>query len=302
MKETYRIKSVSELHHLFNLPKPKYPLLSLINLEEMEFADSTIWNKFTSDLYIISIKKGIKGKMTYGQNQYDFDEGLLSFFAPNQVIALSNIEEINISGYTLLIHPNFLKGYQIEQSINKYNFFDYATNEALFLSEIEEKNIQQCFQLIEQEINTNIDQYSQEIIISQLDLLLVYAKRYYNRQFITRKNLNNDLLSNFEMLLNDYFQNNNIDIIETTPINYFAKQLNVSSKYLSDALKNVTGLTTQQLFHDKLIQKAKVLLSTTNYSISEIAYELKFEYPQSFHKLFKKKTGLSPLEFRNSFN
>lgn len=299
MRDIYKIKSVNELHQLFNLPKPKHPLVSLISLEQINFTHSSIWEKFTSELYFISSKNGVKGKLKYGQNEYDFDEGLLTFISPNQVMSLTNLEEINISGFTLVFHPNFLKNYPIANSITKYNFFQYASNEALFLSKIEENNIQQCLNLIEQELDTNIDQYSQNVIISQLELLLVYSDRYYNRQFITRKNINNDILSNFEMILNSYFEH---DTLLSTPINYFSEQLNVSSKYLSDVLKSLTGLTTQQYFHEKLIEKAKVLLTTTNLSISEIAYQLSFEYPQSFHKLFKKKTGFSPLEYRNSIN
>ena len=238
--------------------------------------------------------------MKYGKNYYDFDEGTMSFVAPNQVIAIDEDENRNKNGWSLLFHPDLIRNYPLGKTIKNFGFFNYEVNEALHLSEEEEKLIENLVQNIEKEYKSRIDTFSQDVMVSNLELLLNYCNRFYNRQFTTRKMANNDLLSKFENLLSNFFEDNSKMGLPT--VTNLAEQLNLSPSYLSDMLRTVTGQNTQQHIHNKLIEKAKDILTTTNFSISEIAFELGFEYPQSFSKLFKAKSGVSPLEFRNSFN
>lgn len=300
-KNIQHINSITEFHRFLNLPKPKHPLISVINLEEVTFKAEPIWEFFTTSFYVIALKQGETGKLKYGQNTYDFDEGILTFTSPNQVFSITDAQEINITGYSLIIHPDFLQQHPLIKKIKEFGFFSYATNEALFLSNEEEQILIALLKIIEEEYNSNIDNFSQNVILSNIELLMVYANRYYNRQFITRKNQDHDLLSKVEAILSNYF-NNEFNNTGLPTVQYLANQLNVSTAYLSDMLKNFTGQTTQQHIHNKIIEKAKELLSTTELSVSEIAYQLGFEYSQSFNKLFKKKTNLSPLNYRTSFN
>ncbi len=298
----HTIHSVSEMHRAFALPKPQHPLISVINLNTVRFTHSEIWNHFTSELYCIAVKRGDKGKMRYGQSYYDFDEGVMSFTAPKQVMSVTKAEDIAVEGYLLMVHPDFFRHYPLMKTIKEYNFFSYTLNEALFLSDKEEAAIIDLIKKIEQEYQSAIDKFSQDVMISQIELLLTYVNRFYNRQFITRKNLNHDLLAKMESLLNAYFESDSVHQRGLPTVAYLAEQLHVSAGYLSDTLKSLTGQSTQQHIHDKVIEKAKEILSTTSLSVSEIAYQLGFEYPQSFNKLFKQKTNVSPLEFRQSFN
>lgn len=296
------IDSVAQLHRAFGLPKPEHPLVSVVNFEKVNFTLSNFWDHFAINLFCVAIKKGIKGKMKYGQTYYDFDEGVMTFTAPRQVMSLTNTDEIALSGYLLYFHSDFLKGYPLMKSIKNCGFFAYQVHEALLLSPKEEDAMIKIMKDIEQEYHAAIDRFSQDVIISNLELLLVYANRFYNRQFITRKNLNHDVLSRLENVLEVYFSGDNVKEMGLPTVKYISDQLNVSPGYLTDLLKNLTGQTTQQHIHDKVIDKAKEILSTTSLSVSEIAYQLGFEYPQSFNKLFKNKTNISPLEFRQSFN
>ena len=250
------------------------------------------------NFYSICIKKNYKGKMKYGQNYYDFDEGMMSFFAPGQVITTEITDNSNVSGIWLIIHPDFIRNYSLSKKIKEFGYFSYAVNEALHLSEKEEEMIENLMKNIEKEYQSNIDTFSQDVIVSQIELLLNYCNRFYNRQFITRKNASNELLISMEDLLENHFEKEN----KLPTVQYLSDKLNVSTNYLNDMLKSLTGSTTQQHIHAKLIEKAKEKLTTTSLSVSEIAYELGFEYPQSFNKLFKSKTNFSPLEFRKSFN
>lgn len=207
-----------------------------------------------------------------------------------------------LSGWWFVMHPDFIRNYTLSKSIKDYGYFSYAVNEALHLSEKEEVMVTSIMQNIEQEYRSIIDTYSQDVMISHIELLLNYSNRFYNRQFITRKNANNDLLVNVETLLSDYFNSNKVNELGLPTVQYISKQFNISPNYLSDMLRIHTGQSTQQHIHNKLIEKAKDVLSSTALSVSEIAYQLGFEHPQSFSKLFKSKTNVSPLEFRNSFN
>jgi AraC-like DNA-binding protein len=297
------IKTISEFHQLNGFPKPEHPLISILDYAKLR----TITNENTSTLlfgyYTISLKRGVS-KMFYGQQKYDFDEGVLYFMAPNQILKTHhNPDEIvKRSGWLLLIDPDFLWNTPLAKKMKQYEFFDYSVNEALFLSDKEEKIMNNIIENIQQEYHSNIDKFSQDIIISQIETLLNYSDRFYQRQFITRKITNHQILDRLEKILADYFENDHLVTKGLPTVQYIADSLNVSPSYLSGLLKMLTGQSTQQHIHDKLIQKAKEKLSTTNLSVSEIAYELGFEHPQSFSKLFKTKTKLSPLEFRQSFN
>ncbi|MFV5684341.1 helix-turn-helix domain-containing protein [Flavobacterium sp. GB2R13] len=304
-KETnspYIINSISELHRLLELPKPKHPLVSVINLNEIKCHFDESIKSFVYNFYSVCTKKDFKGKLKYGQNYYDFDEGIMTFFSPGQVISTVVDEDIALSGIWLVIHPDFIQNYALAKNIKDYGFFSYAVNEALHLSDKEEAMITDIMQNIDTEYCSIIDGFSQDVILSHIELLLNYSNRFYNRQFITRKNASNDLLSNLEKLLLDYFNGNKVQEFGLPTVLYISEQLNVSPNYLSDMLRSLTGQSTQQHIHDKLIEKAKEILTTTSLSVSEIAYQLGFEYPQSFSKLFKSKTNFSPLEFKNSFN
>lgn len=302
----YRIRSISEFHSIFHLPKPEHPLISLVDYALLVAAKKHSEITTTiADYYSISIKRGLGEKMRYGQQTYDFDDGVMYFLAPGQVLQTTPAKadmEPKPSGWILLIHPDFLWNTPLAASIKRYEFFNYAVNEALFLSEKEESVLNNLIQNIRQEYHANIDRFSQNIIISQLETLLNYSERFYQRQFITRKIANHQVLDRLDKLLTDYFKNDTIRKDGLPSVQHVADSLNISASYLSGLLKVLTGQSTQQHIHDKLIEKAKEKLSTTNLSVSEIAYGLGFEHPQSFSKLFKSKTNLSPLEFRQSFN
>ena len=293
-------KTIADLCNALGSSKPKHPLFSIHRFENFPKAEITQRIKLVSDFYQITLKTECPCKMQYGQTPFDFDEGIISCFAPKQVSIIDEGFEFAKAGWILNIHPDFLRTYPLNQKIKTFGFFDYEINEALILSEEEQKTIESIFEQIEREYLLPIDQFSQDVIVSALDLLLTHCNRYYNRQFITRKTQNSELLNKAEKILNHYFYHSEEKKLPTPA--YLASQLNLSPKYLSDCLKQLTGQTTQQIIHEKLIEKAKEILTTTELSISEIAFQLGFEYPQSFNKLFKNKTDISPLKFRQIFN
>lgn len=298
----YRIKSISEFHRLHGLMQPQHPLISVVDYATIR---NHVQGSVIFDFYSISIKRGVNGKIIYGQQQYDFDDGVMYFIAPKQVfgrIETGGRVSAQPSGWILLIHPDFLWNTPLAKAIRQYEYFGYAVNEALFLSPKEEMTIDGIIENIQREYHSNIDKFSQNIIISQIETLLNYAERFYHRQFITRKINNHRILERLENVLADYF--NKADLLEKglPTVQHIAASLNVSPNYLSSMLKILTGQSTQHHIHDKLIEIAKEKLSTTHLSVSEIAYTLGFEHSQSFSKLFKTKTSLSPLEFRASFN
>jgi AraC family transcriptional activator of pobA len=302
--QPYRIKTISEYHHLMGLPKPEHPLISVIDMGTIEGPMGEMVGNMVFDFYSISMKRDFNAKMKYGQQEYDFDEGTMFFIAPGQVFGIEAEKNavLKRSGWLLLVHPDFLWNTTLAKTIKQYEFFDYSVHEALFLSEKEELIITGMMQSIQQEYHSNIDKFTQEVMIAQLDLLLTYGKRFYERQFITRKISNHQILARLEDLLSYYFNSDQIIKNGLPTVAYIAEKLHISPGYLGGLLKVLTGQNTQQHIHQKLIEKAKEKLSTTNLSVSEIAYELGFEHPQSFSKLFKTKTNLSPLEFRHSFN
>ncbi|MEO7211395.1 helix-turn-helix transcriptional regulator [Mucilaginibacter sp.] len=298
-----RLKTISEFHQFRGLPKPEHPLVSVINLEDVNELPSGEMS-MVKDFYSIALKRNFNIKMKYGQQEYDFDEGTMFFMAPGQVLRLEVdvVTTLKQSGWMLLFHPDFLWNTPLAKNIKQYEYFDYSVNEALFLSEKEETIIAGIMQNIQQEYHSNIDKFSQDIIIAQVVLLLNYSDRFYHRQFITRKIANHQVLDRLENILAHYFKNDALATQGLPTVAYIADALNVSPGYLSGLLKTLTGQSTQQHIHNTLIEKAKEKLSTTALSVSEIAYGLGFEHPQSFSKLFKTKTNLSPLEFRASFN
>jgi len=297
----HRIKTISDYHAAMGLPKPEHPSISVIDYNTIILPCKARMG-FTFDFYSILLDRDFDGKMKYGQQRGDFDEGILFFMAPGQVFEIDVEKTTDRSGWVVLIHPDFLWNTPLAKNIKKYGYFSYAVHEALFLSEKEETILAGIIQNIAHEIRANIDKFSEPVIIAQLELLLTYADRFYQRQFITRKITGHTLLDRLEDLLNVHFKSQALATEGLPTVQHIAASLNVSPGYLSGLLKTLTGQSTQQYIHDKLIDHAKEKLSTTNLSVSEIAYELGFDHPQSLSRLFKAKTNLSPLEFRAGFN
>lgn len=296
------MESLADAHRAFGLLKPQHPLVSLINGSYTQLEESGIPHHHVLGFYKIAYKPKLNGKLKYGQSFYDFDEGGLLFAAPGQLVGNHDNDISACSEYTLLIHPDFFLGYSLAKNIKQFGFFSYETRETLHLSEDEKATIFEIFRMIEKELSSRIDDFSQDVVISQIELMLNYANRFYKRQFITRKAINNDLLQKLEEVLNRYFDNQ-MTLNQGLPtVGYLAEQVNLSPSYLSDMLRSLIGQNAQQFIHDKLIEKAKESLSTSNLTVQEVAYGLGFEHAQSFSKLFKTKTSLSPLEFRRSFN
>jgi len=298
----HRFRTISEFHEFRGLPGSEHPLVSVIDMEAVRRHPNHDIS-LVHDFYSISLKRSFNAKIRYGQQQYDFDEGVMFFIGPGQVYSIGPVgdQPLRPTGWMLLIHPDFLWNTSLAAGIKKYDYFDYAVHEALFLSEKEELIVSGIIRNIEQEYKGNIDNFSQDIIIAQLEVLLSYSERFYHRQFLTRKVTNHKLLDRLEALLDDYFEKE-LPEKGLPTVQYVAAQLNVSPNYLSGLLKVLTGKSTQHHIQDKLIERAKEQLSTTELSVSEIAYSLGFEHPQSFSKLFRSKTQLSPLQFRQSFN
>lgn len=295
-----KISSIAELHRLLQLPKPVHPLISLVDNTQMNISKEELPDSFLFDFYKISYKKTANGKIGYGQGFYDFEEGGMLFTAPGQLISITADEEYY--GLSLLFHPDFLRNHPLGKGIRQMGFFSYDTNEALHLSDKEKTVIIGVLQNIKEELQGAIDDFSQDVVIAYMEVLLGYSHRFYKRQFITRKAVNHDLLARMEQLLNDYFEQDMALHKGLPTVEYLAAQLYVSPRYLSDMLRSLTGQNAQHHIHDKLIEKAREKLSSTSLSVGEIAFQLGFEYPQSFNKLFKNKTSQTPLEFRQLFN
>jgi AraC-like DNA-binding protein len=293
-----RVSSITQALRIRGLEPPLHPLVCILELGSHTRAPGI---SAVLDFYMITIKKNCNNLM-YGQQIYDFDEGKMAFIAPNQVLTGQDVVEEKPTGWMLLVHPDFFYNTTLAKKIKEYDFFDYSVNEALFLSPSEEETINDIIAKIKHEYSGNIDKFTQDIIISHIETLLNYSQRFYERQFITRKIINHSILGKLEDLLSDYFNNAELLSKGLPSVQYFADKLNMSAKYLSSMLKQLTGMSTQEHIHKKLIEKAKEKLSTTDLSVSEIAYELGFEHSQSFSKLFKSKVEISPLEFRAGFN
>ncbi|MCE7055209.1 helix-turn-helix transcriptional regulator [Algoriphagus sp. AGSA1] len=304
MEKTFRLHSLSEFHSLCDLPQPEHPLISLIDYSKVDYPFEENQISWIQDFYSIGLKRNVSAKFNYGQQVYDFNKGVLSFISALQYLKIEINQEAKVepSGWLLLIHPDFLWNTPLAKRIQSFDFFGYAANEALFLSEKEEKVIEQILLTIEAEYQSNIDKFSQELIINQIEQLLIYAERYYERQFFTRKKTNYELLEKFESILTSYFVKKEGLEKGLPTVTAVAEALNISPNYLGSLLRIHTRQNAQQHIQSKMINFAKERLSNTTMTVSEIAYELGFEYPQSFSKLFKQKTDKTPLEFRKAFN
>ncbi|CAG5067409.1 HTH-type transcriptional activator RhaS [Dyadobacter sp. CECT 9623] len=298
-----RFKTISEFHRFRGQPAPENPLISVMDMSNMTYLPANEAG-IVKDFYAIALKRNFNVKVKYGQQDFDFNEGVMFFMAPGQVLRLEvDVDtEIRQTGWMLLVHPDFLWNTPLAGTIKQYEYFGYSVNEALFVSEKEEATLNGIIQHIRHEYRANMDQFSQDLIIAQLELLLRYSERFYHRQFLTRKITNHKMLDRLEEVIRDYFKNKDLMQSGLPTVQYVADSLNITPNYLSGMLKTLTGQTTQQHIHNQLIERAKERLSVTSLSVSEIAYELGFEHPQSFSKLFKTKTNFSPLEFRASFN
>jgi len=277
--QLYHFHTITEYHRAAGLPKPAHPLISLVHMDELNRPMAEGSFSLIYDFYSISMKRVKDVKFKYGQQASDFDEGVLFFMSPGQVFGV-DIEKGSVmhrpEGWMILIHPDFLWNTPLAKSIKQYEFFNYSVNEALYLSDREETMLTAIAQHIEQEYHANIDRFSQSVIIAQLELLLTYSERFYQRQFITRKIASHEILIKLEDLLTHYFNSGNLAQKGLPSVTYIAENLNISPGYLSSLLKSLTGQNTQQHLHNKLIELAKEKLSTTNLSVSEIAYELGF--------------------------
>ena len=304
MKEIIKLNTISETHHFLGLDKPKHPLISVLRIGDL-IKDFKVDNvKYALNLYQISLKDNCPFTLVnYGRNSYDYQEGTMVFTAPNQVLEFTKeaVAEVD-KGWTLVFHPDLIRKSELGKKIENYSFFAYASNEALHLSDEERKTVTEIVEKIEKEFSNNIDAHSQTLIISNLELLLNYCLRFYDRQFFTRTNLNQDITSQFEQLLKDYYKQEKQLELGIPSVQYCGEAMNISPKYLSDLLRKETGQSTQDHIHQYIIEKAKNRLLNSNESASEIAYDLGFEYPQYFSKIFKKKTTMSPNEFRQSLN
>ncbi|WP_263602702.1 helix-turn-helix domain-containing protein [Chryseobacterium sp. PET-29] len=299
--DIFHINSISQLMRLLELPAPLHPMIALVDYRNVPMETFPRGQKISLDFYKISFKTAFTGQIKYGQGYYDFEEGGMAFLKPRQIVFPP--EEIeSYEGIALYFHPDFIRNYPLGKTIPQYGFFSYDVSEALFLSAKEKEIIAGLFASIAVELENNIDGFSQDVLVSQLELLLNYSNRFYSRQFITRKAVNNDIVSSLDQLLNRYFEEGNSLKNGLPSVKYISSELKLSQRYLSDLLSSLTGQNTQQFIQNTIIEKAKEKLSTTNLSVSEIAYELGFEHSQSFSKLFKTKTNFSPLEFRQSFN
>lgn len=292
--------SLQEVHAYLNWPPPLHAMFSITPFGgEREHREECRGSmpRSTGDYYLISIKKLIRGSVFYGRTKYDFGHGTMKFVAPGQVLEWVDVE-IEPWGYCLLVHKDYVRGYPIESRLKKYGFFNYSANEALHLSPREQEIALSVFEALETEYRANPDEFSKDIILSQLDTLLRYADRFYKRQFTDRKALNTDLSERFNALLIEYFESERF-LDEGMPgIEWLADQLSLSPRYLSDTLKAETGKTAKEHIHLFLIDAAKSLLLSPGMTVSETAYRLGFEYPQYFSRLFRKKTGQSPSEYQ----
>ena len=300
MSNFYHIKSIAQVHHLFGLEKPLQPLITII--KEWPNIDFNFGNtKLISELYLLGMKGNVRGSFHYGRNSYDYEEGTLAFIAPNQVTSFDNKDavELDKNGWNILFHPDLIRKSELGKTIKEYSFFEYDSNEALHVSDKEKQILTELVQRIEIELEQNIDKHSQELIIVNLEAIMKYCHRYYDRQFYTRTNLNKDFIVRFEQFLEVYFASDELKNKGLPTVKQCGEALNMSGSYLSDLLKLETGRSAKDHIHTYIIEKAKTLLLNTNSTVSEVAYDLGFEYPQHFSKLFKSKTGNSPSTYRN---
>ena len=299
MSTIVKLDTISQVHDALNLEKPRHPLVSVLPIDErianFDYGDAT----YVFGFYQVSLKAGIKGSITYGRNSYDFQEGSMVFSKPGQALQFRDNERVaGETGWTLLFHPDLIRRSELGRTIETYSFFSYDTHEALHLSDDEKRTMGELAEKIDREYRQNIDRHTQNLIVANIKLILEYCTRFYDRQFYVRTNLNKDTITRFEALLRDYYEEE-LSLDNGVPtVAYCGEQLNMSAHYLSDLLKKETGANAQQHIHQFIIERAKTQLLNSNEQVSQIAYGLGFEYPQHFSKLFKAKTGMSPLDYR----
>ena len=299
MGNVIRICAVSQIHDFLGMDSPKHPLITVLPIDERmvtaNYGDTT----FVMDLFQISLKKGIKGNIAYGRNSYDFQDGTMIFTKPDQSMKFSTLEDVsNVSGWTVVFHPDLIRKSELGKVIHNYDFFSYKIYEALHVSNEEQNILSDIVEKIQREYEYIIDAHSQELIISNIKLLLDYCTRYYDRQFYTRTNINKDFVTKFEGLLREYYDSGKPLEMGVPTVKYCGEELNMSAHYLSDLLRKETGRSAQDHIYHFLIDRAKTKLLSSDDSISQVAFSLGFDYPNHFSKLFKSKTGMSPVEYR----
>lgn len=294
----FSVKSIAELHQIAGFDKPKHPLVTIIDYSKVQVVNVPDTARFICEFYVVNYKNHCG--FTYGRQFFDHMEGTLHCTAPEQIITFEKSLEPkeNTEGWGLYFHPELIRNTALGLKIKEYSFFRYDSNEALHLGEEEKNTLLGILKQMEREYHTNIDHYSQELIVSNIELFLNYCKRYYGRQFITRSNQNKDILTKFETFIADYFDSDKLKQTGPPTVKYCAEQMNLSTNYFSDLLKSETGKNAQEHIHYQLLEKAKKLLMGTHQTVNEIAYDLGFQYPQSFSKLFKNKVGVSPSIYR----
>jgi AraC-like DNA-binding protein len=301
MEGIFRFDTVNE-YNLLNNHETLHPLVSVIDFSK---ANPRTWGKdkkvrINYGLYCIFLKDVKCGDIKYGRNYYDYQEGTLVFISPGQVMELDNDGLVyQPKGYALVFHPDLLQGTSLAKSISDHSFFSYKSNEALHLSERERQIVLDCFSKIKYELQQNVDKHSKKLIASNIELFLNYCDRFYDRQFITRENVNQGILEKFEEKLNDYFASDKPQIFGLPSVAYFADALHLSANYFGDLIKKETGKSAKEYIQSKIIDLAKNMIFSKDKTISEIANDLGFKYPQHFTRMFKNETGFTPNEFRN---
>jgi YesN/AraC family two-component response regulator len=297
-KNIIHIKSISQLLEVSGFAKPTHPLISIVDTANVSFGEEMLGFKISSDLYSIALKDTSCG-LEYGRKPFDFNEGVLFFSAPNQVFTVTKVQKLNeVKGWMIYFHPDLIRNTKLASKIDDYTFFNYEVHEALHLSEKEQTVLNNLMNLIDNEIQERIDSHSQQVLVSNIELILSYSFRFYERQFNTRSVRNSDIVSKVESLLKNYYKRNELILSGQPTIEYLANECHLSSNYLSDLLSKETGRSAKDHITDFLIEKAKNLLVSSTDSVSGIAYSLGFNYPHYFSRIFKKKTGKTPQEYR----
>ncbi len=297
-EDIIKINSITELHQMFDLEKPKHPLISVVDISKMKMNEEWLNVKIVANLYYIALKSTNCG-MQYGRNTYDFEEGVLAFASPKQVVVATAMAELDKEdGWMLFFHPDLIRTTPLGEDIENHSFFSYETHEALHVSDAEKESLRSCVNMIREEYNQRIDNHSQRVIVSSLELLLNLCSRYYERQFNTRTAHNKDIVTKVEHYLKEYYKTGQLAEYGPPSLQFFADKVNLSSNYLSDLLKKETGRSAKDHINDFLVDKAKTLLLSTEDSVSEIAYALGFNYPHYFSRMFKNKAGVTPQKDR----
>lgn len=297
-EDIIKIKTITQLHEMLGYEKPKHPLVSVIDVSKLKITEDLVNVKMTTNFYYIALKNKDCG-LHYGRNRYDFEEGVLAFAAPNQVLmAKSTVEFDQEEGWMMFFHPDLIRTSPLIENIETYSFFSYDTSEALHLSYKEKTSLRSCVDMIIEEYNHSIDNHSQKVLVSTIELLLNLCSRFYERQFNTRANQNKNIVTQVEQILKEYYHSGELTELGPPSLQYLANKVSLSQNYLSDLLKKETGRSAKDHINDFLVNKAKNLLLATEESVAEIAYGLGFNYPHYFSRLFKTKTGVTPQKYR----